>query len=59
VVNYPNPKLLNPNQPLKRATAAALIHQALVAQDRIEPLPENVEANNYIVRPEVNQQAAR
>ncbi|MBH8552839.1 S-layer homology domain-containing protein [Nostocaceae cyanobacterium CENA357] len=59
VVNYPNPKLLNPNQPLKRATAAALIHQALVAQDRIEPLPENAEAYNYIVRPEISQQAAR
>ncbi len=59
VVNYPNPKVLNPNQPLRRGTAAALIHQALVAQDRIEPLPENVEAYNYIVRPGISQQAAR
>ncbi len=59
VVNYPNPKLLNPNQPLKRATAAALIHQALVAQNRIEPLPRNVKAYNYIVRPGIDQQAAR
>ncbi|MEA5503750.1 S-layer homology domain-containing protein [Halotia wernerae UHCC 0503] len=59
VVNYPNPKLLNPNQPLRRATAAALIHQALVAQNRIEPLPKNVKAYNYIVRPEISQQAAR
>ncbi|WGV28536.1 S-layer homology domain-containing protein [Halotia branconii] len=59
VVNYPNPKLLNPNQPLKRATAAALIHQALVTQNRIEPLPQNVKAYNYIVRPGISQQAAR
>ncbi|YAF96544.1 MAG: S-layer homology domain-containing protein [Nodularia sp. CChRGM 3473] len=55
VVNYPNPKVLNPNQPLRRSTAAAFIHQGLVAQDRIEPLPRNVEAYNYIVRPEVRQ----
>ncbi|AVZ29599.1 S-layer homology domain-containing protein [Nodularia spumigena] len=57
VVNYPNPRALEPNQPLRRATAAAFIHQTLVAQDRIEPLPSNVEAHNYIVRPEVTQAA--
>ncbi|MDH6089826.1 S-layer homology domain-containing protein [Umezakia ovalisporum] len=55
VVNYPNSRLLNPNQPLRRATAAAFIHQTLVAQDRIEPLPSNVEADNYVVRPRVTQ----
>ncbi len=30
VVNYPNPKLLNPNQNATRAEVAAIIHQALV-----------------------------
>lgn len=55
VVNHPNPRLLEPNEPLRRATAAAFIHQTLVAQDRMEPLPSNVEAFNYIVRPQVTQ----
>ena len=57
VVNHPNPRVLEPNEPLRRATAAAFIHQTLVAQDRMEPLPSNVEAYNYIVRPEVTQAA--
>ena len=57
VVNYPNPRELEPNEPLRRATAAAFIHQTLVAQERMEPLPSNVEAYNYIVRPEVTQAA--
>ncbi|MEA5514798.1 S-layer homology domain-containing protein [Nodularia sp. UHCC 0506] len=57
VVNYPNPRVLEPNEPLRRATATAFIHQTLVAQDRIEPLPSNVEAYNYIVRPAVSQAA--
>ncbi|GAX35304.1 S-layer homology domain-containing protein [Nodularia sp. NIES-3585] len=57
VVNYPNPRELNPNEPLRRATAAAFIHQTLVAQNRMEPLPSNVEAYNYIVRPEATQAA--
>lgn len=57
VVNHPNPRQLEPNEPLRRATAAAFIHQTLVAQERIEPLPSNVEAYNYIVRPEVSQAA--
>ncbi|WP_414526597.1 S-layer homology domain-containing protein [Nodularia chucula] len=55
VVNHPNPRLLEPNEPLRRATAAAFIHQTLVAQNRMEPLPSNVEAFNYIVRPQVTQ----
>lgn len=62
VVNHPNPRVFNPNRPLRRATAAAFIHQTLVAQDRIEPLPSNVEAYNYIVQPGVsdtNAQATR
>jgi hypothetical protein len=55
VVNYPNPRVLNPNQALRRSTAAAFIHQALVDQGRIEPLPSDVAAYNYIVRPEVTR----
>ncbi|WP_066426169.1 S-layer homology domain-containing protein [Anabaena sp. 4-3] len=57
VVNHPDPRVLNPNQPLRRATATAFIHQTLVAQDRIEPLSPNVAAYNYIVRPGVSQAA--
>ncbi|MCX7594339.1 MAG: S-layer homology domain-containing protein, partial [Fischerella sp.] len=50
VVNYPNPKVLNPNQPASRAEIAALIHQTLVSQGRMEPLAEDSPANQYIVQ---------
>lgn len=50
VVNYPNPKILNPNQPASRAETAALIYQTLVAQGRVEPLANNSPAAQYIVR---------
>ncbi|MEG4530230.1 S-layer homology domain-containing protein [Microcoleus sp. D2_18a_D3] len=40
VVNYPDPRVLNPNELLSRGSATALIHQALVNQGQIEPLPE-------------------
>lgn len=49
VVNYPDPSLLNPNELLNRGSAAALIHQALVYQGKMQPLPESSEATNYIV----------
>ncbi|MUL35958.1 S-layer homology domain-containing protein [Gloeocapsopsis dulcis] len=49
VVNYPNVRVLNPTEPLSRASASAWIHQALVSLGRIEPLTPNVEATNYIV----------
>ncbi|OKH26279.1 S-layer homology domain-containing protein [Chroogloeocystis siderophila] len=49
VVNYPNVRVLNPTEPLSRASAAAWIHQALVRLGRIEPLTPNVEATKYIV----------
>ncbi|WP_315787976.1 fasciclin domain-containing protein [Fischerella sp. JS2] len=49
VVNYPNVKALNPLRNLTRAEAAALLYQALVRQGKIEPLPNNVAATNYIV----------
>ncbi len=50
VVNYPNPKILNPNKPATRAETAALIYQTLVAQGRAEPLANNLPATKYIVR---------
>lgn len=50
VVNYPNPKVLNPTKPASRAEVAALIHQTLVTQGRIEPLPSNSSAKQYVVR---------
>ncbi|WP_315787772.1 S-layer homology domain-containing protein [Fischerella sp. JS2] len=50
VVNYPNVRQLNPNQPASRAEIAALIHQTLVSQGRMEPLLKDSPANQYIVR---------
>jgi S-layer homology domain len=49
VVNHPNVKVLNPTQRATRGDIAAFIHQTLVSQGRIEPLPENVEASKYVV----------
>ncbi|MEG4230122.1 S-layer homology domain-containing protein [Microcoleus sp. N9_B2] len=40
VVNYPDARVLNPNELLSRGSATALIHQALVNQGQIEPLPD-------------------
>ncbi|MBE9096550.1 S-layer homology domain-containing protein [Tychonema sp. LEGE 07203] len=40
VVNYPDPRVLNPNELLSRGSATALIHQALVNQKQIEPLSD-------------------
>lgn len=51
VVNYPNPRILNPSEPVNRGVAAALIYQTLVHQGRLSPLPSSVEASNYIVAP--------
>ncbi len=39
VVNYPNLKLLNPNQPSTRAEVAAFIYQALVRSGQIQATP--------------------
>lgn len=47
VVNHPDPRVLNPNELLSRGSATALIHQALVNQGQIEPLPDK-EAAKYI-----------
>jgi hypothetical protein len=50
VVNYPDPNVLNPNQPATRGEIAAIVHQAMVAQEKIEPLPINSPAYKYIIR---------
>ena len=49
VVNYPDAKVFNPDKLLNRGSAAAIIHQALVNQGKLEPLPKNVAASKYIV----------
>lgn len=55
VVNHPDPAVLNPNEFLSRGSAAALIYQSLVHAGRMEPLPENSPANQYIVDSPENQ----
>jgi hypothetical protein len=47
VVNYPETKTLNPNQPATRAEVSAMIYQALVASDQAEPI-----SSDYIVKPD-------
>ncbi|MBD3885329.1 S-layer homology domain-containing protein [Phormidium tenue FACHB-886] len=49
VVNHPDPRTLNPDQPASRGEVAALIHQALVHQGKISSLPADETATNYIV----------
>lgn len=48
VVNYPDPRVLNPNQAATRGEVSALIHQALVSQGKISPLSAD-RATKYIV----------
>ncbi|PSB21750.1 S-layer homology domain-containing protein [Phormidesmis priestleyi ULC007] len=48
VVNHPNVRVLNPNQPATRGEMAALIYQALVSQGRAEPIADRTTAQ-YIV----------
>lgn len=49
VVNYPNVRQLNPQQPLTRAEAAAHLYQALVRLGQVQPLASNLAATQYIV----------
>lgn len=46
VVNYPNLKLLNPNQKATRAEVAAMVYQALVQTGKAEAVP-----SKYVVKP--------
>lgn len=49
VVNYPQVNAFNPNELVSRGMAAALIHQAMVHQGKLEPLPVSAAATRYIV----------
>ncbi|WP_017716927.1 S-layer homology domain-containing protein [Kamptonema formosum] len=49
VVNYPVVEYINPDQYLKRGTAAAMVYQALVKQGRLKPLPDSMAASRYVV----------
>jgi len=59
VVNYPNTKVLNPTKPATRGEVAALIHQTLVTNGKIEPLADNLAATQYIVRASDGNQNAQ
>lgn len=49
VVNYPRKKFLKPNQAATRGDIAAFIHQALVTQGNLQPLPNDLGSTRYIV----------
>lgn len=49
VVNYPQKRLLQPNQPLTRGGAAALIYQSLVYRGQLSQLDPQAKATAYIV----------
>jgi hypothetical protein len=55
VVNYPNPKVLNPSKPATIGEITALVYQTLVSQGKIESISTNLPANQYIVRTPVNK----
>ncbi|ACC80832.1 S-layer homology domain-containing protein [Nostoc punctiforme] len=59
VVNYPNPKVLNPSKPATRGEITALVYKTLVSQGKIEPISTNLPANQYIVRTPVNKKNAQ
>lgn len=58
VVNHPDLQILNPNGAATRGDVAAFVHQALVNQGEVEPLPEDETATNYIVQPTDKQAQA-
>jgi hypothetical protein len=46
VINYPSPKILNPNRNASRAEVAALVYQGMVQSGKVKALP-----SEYIVKP--------
>ncbi|MEC4812379.1 MAG: S-layer homology domain-containing protein [Scytonema sp. PMC 1069.18] len=48
VVNYPDPKILNPNKDATRAEVAAMVHQALVRTGRLQP----IQSENIVTLPQ-------
>lgn len=46
VVNYPDQKALNPNQPTTRAELSAMIYQALVKEGIVDPVD-----SEYVIKP--------
>ncbi|MBD2018001.1 S-layer homology domain-containing protein [Microcoleus sp. FACHB-53] len=46
VINYPSPKILNPNRNVSRAEVAALVYQSMVQSGKVKALP-----SKYIVKP--------
>lgn len=56
VVNYPDPQVLNPNGEATRGSVAAFVHQTMVNQGRLNPLPDDVAATNYIVGRQANSE---
>ncbi|MGI8932496.1 MAG: S-layer homology domain-containing protein [Phormidesmis sp.] len=53
IVNYPDVRLLNPNQPISRGSTAALIYQVLENRGELEPLPDTSESLKYVVDPTI------
>ncbi|MGF1478013.1 MAG: S-layer homology domain-containing protein [Cyanophyceae cyanobacterium] len=49
VVNYPDLNVLEPNQPISRGTASALVHQSLVNLGKLPPLADNLDVSQYII----------
>ncbi len=46
VVNYPNPKVLNPKQNASRAEVAAMVYQAMVRAGKVEAI-----SSKYLIKP--------